>query len=306
VSLVTQLRSLAPVALLALCAAACSDGGSGSGTTQAPVAVLSAFPAELAAVLDRATVEETTTIDDHVFRTGTIGGTRVVIAMTGIGLTNARNTTNLLLDNFDVSGVVVSAVAGSPLLVGDVTVPASWVLDDGSSFSSDPDWLEEAAAVAAAGKVALESCAIIPDVGVIPGATPGDQVCFPYTPRVVVGGFGSSSDPYGETPLGCTPNGNDVFACDADPQSAVSVGGAMTAELVRIDQGTQAAYDQETAAIARVAAARGLPFIAFRGSSDGGDDPLNLTGFTEFFAYYRLAAHNAAAAAAAFLERSDR
>jgi nucleoside phosphorylase len=269
--------------------------------------VLSAFPAEMAAVLDRASVEQTKTIDGHVFRLGRIGRARVIIAMTGIGLVNAHDTTKLLLDNFDVSGVVVSAVAGSPLKDGDVTVPAAWVLDDGSSYSSDPKWLDEVAQVAQAGKIAVENCAIIPDVGAIPGAHAGDEVCFPYTPRVVVGGFGSSSDPYGGTAVGCTPNGNDVFACDSDPlnATAVSAGSEATAALVRISPDTQAAYDQETAAIAREATARGLPFIAFRGSSDGGDDPLDLTGFTEFFAYYRLAAHNAAAAAAAFLERGD-
>jgi nucleoside phosphorylase len=105
--------------------------------------------------------------------------------------------------------------------------------------------------------------------------------------------------------LRCTPNGNDVFGCDSDPRNApVAVGSAATAMLVRIDPDTQAAYDQETAAIAREVTSRGLPFIAFRGSSDGGDDPLDLTGFTEFFAYYRLAAHNAATASAAFLDRN--
>jgi nucleoside phosphorylase len=71
--------------------------------------------------------------------------------------------------------------------------------------------------------------------------------------------------------------------------------------LVRVDAGTQIVFEQETAAVARETAARGLPFIAFRSASDGGDDPLNLTDFVEFFAYYGLAAYNAAAATAAFL-----
>ena len=85
----------------------------------------------------------------------------------------------------------------------------------------------------------------------------------------------------------------------------MSVGEETPAALVVVDPDTQTAYDEETAAIAREVAARGLPFIAFRASSDGGDDPLNLTEFAEFFAYYRLAAHNAAAAAAAFLDHND-
>jgi nucleoside phosphorylase len=301
----TSARPLArvAVALAIVGTSACGDRGAG-GTTATPIAVVSAFPAELAAVLDRATVDESRTIDGHVFRMGRIGRTPVVIAMTGIGLVNARDTTRLLLDTFAVSGVVVSAVAGSPFKDGDVTVPATWVLADGSSYASDPAWLDRVAEITQDGAIALEHCAIIPDVGKIPGVMPGQEVCFPYTPRVVLGGFGSSSDPYGDQALGCTPGGNDVFGCDGDPLPAtvVSVGDAGTAALVRIDPGTQAAYEMETGAIAREAAARGLPFIAFRASSDGGGDPLNLTDFTEFFAYYRLAAHNAAAAAAAFLD----
>ena len=63
--------------------------------------------------------------------------------------------------------------------------------------------------------------------------------------------------------------------------------------------------DMETAAIARETAARGLPFIAFRATSDGSGDPLGLPGFpAQFFAYYRLSAHNAAAATVAFLRRA--
>jgi adenosylhomocysteine nucleosidase len=63
----------------------------------------------------------------------------------------------------------------------------------------------------------------------------------------------------------------------------------------------------ETAAIGREALARQVPFIAFRATSDGAEDPLMLPGFpAQFFAYYRLAAQNAAEASAAFLERVSR
>ncbi|MFN8544711.1 MAG: hypothetical protein U0807_10995 [Candidatus Binatia bacterium] len=58
----------------------------------------------------------------------------------------------------------------------------------------------------------------------------------------------------------------------------------------------------ETAAVAAVAAARGVPFLGVRGVSDGTGDPLGLPGFpAQFFAYYRLAADNAAAVVARLL-----
>ena len=60
----------------------------------------------------------------------------------------------------------------------------------------------------------------------------------------------------------------------------------------------------QAAAIAREAATSGLPYVAFRAGSDGAGDPLGLPGFpAQFYAYYRLAARNAAAATIGFLER---
>lgn len=302
-------RSPAPLALvglawLALWLPACGDSSSSEPT----FAILSAFPAETAAVLDRATVDETRTVEGRIFRIGRIGRTRVVIGMTGIGLINARETTRVLLEGFDLAGVIVSGVAGSPLLIGDVTVPATWILDeDGSRYPTHAAWLEAAAGLARGGGVALESCAIVPEVTPIPRAPAGTRVCFPYESRVVVGGFGSSSDPFGGTAFQCFPGGNDVFGCDTDTPGAfvpVSVGPDAPAAHVPLDPDDQVAYDEETAAIAREVAARGLPFIAFRASSDGSSDPFGLEmGFVQFFAYYRLAAHNAAAATAAFVER---
>ena len=66
--------------------------------------------------------------------------------------------------------------------------------------------------------------------------------------------------------------------------------------------------DMETAAVARVAAARHIPFLAFRALSDSdaadhGGDPLMLPGFPVMFVYAQLAADNAAAAVIAFLDR---
>jgi hypothetical protein len=52
----------------------------------------------------------------------------------------------------------------------------------------------------------------------------------------------------------------------------------------------------ETAAVARVAARRGVPFVGVRAADDGHGDLPGDRGFpTQFFEYYRLAAHNAGA-----------
>jgi nucleoside phosphorylase len=268
------------------------------GCDSAPpfVAVLSAFPAELAAVLERATVDEGVVLGDRVMRVGELGGVRVVMGMTGIGIANATATTAAVLDRFPVTGVVVSGVAGSTLNIGDVTVPNSWMLDDSATYAAYPPWLALANQTTAPGLVDLQSCIVVPDHGEAP-------VCLPNAPAVVVGGIGHSSG-FENSPVPCTPGGGDVFGCDAVPASSGS-GSAVSMERAAVldEPTTPVAEDMETAAIAAQAQMRGLPFIGFRAVSDGAGDPLMLPGFpSQFAAYYPLSAHNAAAAATAFLQ----
>lgn len=284
----------------------CSSSGDGSCAPPPTIAVLGAMPSELTPLLERATVEESVVRDGRVFHRGTLGGMPVVLAMTGIGLVNATETTALLLDAFDVDGLVFSGVAGSPHRIADVTVPATWSEPGGPSYAVDPEWLEVARRVAARGEE-LERCTPHPLDD--PAAV---LVCMTFAPAVFVGGRGQSSDPFGGAPVVCRPGGDDVFGCD--PTLAVPAATTRTAERAADPVPEDAAraanvapeddvtVDMETAASAREAAARGLPFIAFRAMSDGSEDPLGLPGFpAQFFAYYRLAARNAAAAATSFL-----
>ncbi|MFI5396991.1 MAG: hypothetical protein ACHQ9S_15750 [Candidatus Binatia bacterium] len=287
------------VAALAVSLSAC--GGQDNVSAPPRVAVLSAFPAEMAPLLAQATVNDTMTINGRIFRIGVLGGVRVVLGLTGIGLVNAATTTRAVLEQIEVTGVVVSAVAGSPLQIGDVTVPAAWEFRDGTSYAAYPQWLNLADEIAAPGTVSLNNCTEIPSD---PSHAP---VCVTQNLAIVVGGVGKSTDPYGGRAFPCQPSGNDVLGCDVATGNAASGAGVdrpTTVAFAPLDAATPVATDNETAAIAREAAARGVPFIAFRAVSDGAGDPLGLPGFPgQFFTYYRLAARNAAATTVAFLER---
>jgi nucleoside phosphorylase len=258
------------------------------------IAAFAAFPAELQALVDRAEIEEEVVLGDRVLRLGRLGGVRVVLAMTGIGLINAERTTRAVLDRYAVTGVIVSGVSGGPHRIGDVTIPEAWAFDDGTTYECHTPWLAFAEQVAASA-LSLDRCTVVP--------ASGQEVCLEHEPAVIVGGVGVSDDPFGGNPLPCMPNSDDVFGCDLVPPGAPSAAS---------DDGTfagphstePAAVDMETTAIAREAIARGLPFVAFRALSDGSGDPLNLPGFpVQFFAYYRLAASTAAETATAFLQR---
>lgn len=292
------LRAWAFLAALGLLLSSCGTDGEGNTTAQ-PYAVLSAFPAELAAILERARVDEVVMVDGHAFRMGELGGVRVVMGMTGIGLLNAAATTRSLLDHFDVAGVIVSAVAGSTTLqIGDVAVPSTWSNDAHATFAVNSAWYELAAQLGGSGRVTLGSCAALPEHS-------PDPVCVPNPPRVVLGGSGVSSDPFGTRPFECQPGGDDLFGCDVVTTTASPV--VARSRTARATAGPAVVNDMETAAIFAVAAERQLPFIAFRAVSDGLGDPLGLSSSLEQFAvYYRFAAHNAASATVAFLERLRR
>ncbi len=270
---------------MTLCLALVSCGSSAKSGEAPFLAVLSAFPAELAALVERADIEERIAHDDLVLRVGTLGGVKVVLGMTGVGLINAEHTTRAVLERFPVTGVIVSGVAGASLRIGDVAVPDTWRLADGTSHRAHAAWLGLARGLTD-DYLPLERCTVVPATD--------EAVCLPHEPEVVVGGVGVSDDSFGSNALPCQPGGDDVFGCDI----------ALEEVAQSPDDVEPAVVDMETTAIAREASKLGLPFIAFRAVSDGAGDPLGLPGFpAQFFAYYRLAATNAAAATTAFLER---
>jgi nucleoside phosphorylase len=311
-------------------------GGAGAGTVVASGApctprllLLSAFPAEIGLLLDEADVDpaRTVTIDGQRFYVGTLRGNEVVLALTGIGMNNATAVTEAAFDHFacdtgpGISGVVFTGVAGGRF-IGDVVVPARWTADHGATWlPTDPAMLATASAVAATGTVPLSSETPLGDplcLCLDPQAV--QLVSLGRTPQVLVGGDGTSSDPFGDKRFPCLPLGGDVFGCDPcrDPNPRLPDLARFVTGILPfvdpaffesyfanppVDDPAFAALDMESAASAQVAADHGVPFIAFRGASDGGGDPLHLPGFPfQFFVYRQLAADNAAVTTLAFLD----
>jgi adenosylhomocysteine nucleosidase len=263
-----------------ICDAVAAHAGS------ARLGVLSAFPAELMPLAAALEMRERVEIGGHPFYTGELAGVRVVLSQTNIGMLNAASTTELLLANFDVAAIVFSGVAGSPHRIGDVTVPLQFRdTAAGLTYAAEPLMVALARKLKT---VKLERCTDVP--------ASGQHVCLRFRPRIFVGGLGESGDPFGAMPFQCQPGGNAVFGCDIGPLSTVAAQAMPVPDPV--------SQDMETAAVARVAQAHGIPWVAFRAVSDGPGDPLGLPGFpAQFFAYYNLAAHNAAQGAMKFLGR---
>ena len=288
------------------------------------ILVLAAMPLELNPLLEAATVEREVQHRNRTFWVGRLGGHRVVMAMTRIGLVNARQTTLAAFDRFPCfSAVVFSGVAGSKRKIADMTIPARWTLDDGRTWiRANVRMLKTARALEGTDAVQLDRAVPVGDAACLcPGVdTIATPVSVTHQPRVYVGGDGISSDTYGDKALPCVPSGGDEFGCTPCMPGSTPADAAYFASNAPsyLDpaflQGfftppgettdTMEAQDMESAAVGEVARANGVPFLAIRAASDGEGDSLNLPGFPfQFFAYRQLAGDNAATTTIAFLER---
>jgi nucleoside phosphorylase len=288
--------------------------------------VLSAFPAESDAVLAHTTLDRHPVVvaDRRHFYLGSIGGKKVIVAMTGIGLVNATQTTETAFARFTrassiaVGAVVFSGVAGGSgrTSIADVAVPARWTQDNGATFHPvDPGMLATAQTLS----VTLEHVNTLGNPIWLCKNAPNIRLNdLGRQPQLVVGGDGSSFDHNNGYAFPCIPNGGDVFGCQpcsAPDRSLLYTGNFFQAawpwlknalignlNIASTSDPAFDATDNETAAAQAVADAHGVPFLAIRGISDGPGDPLGLPGFPfEFFCYKQIAADNAARVTAAFI-----
>ncbi|WP_208300474.1 5'-methylthioadenosine/S-adenosylhomocysteine nucleosidase [Mycobacterium sp. DL592] len=304
------------------------DNAGPAGQPEKRTLILSAFPAETDAILARTTLDPTPSVvvDGAHFYFGEMGGKKVIVAMTGIGMVNATRTTTTAFEHFTaetgttIGAVVFSGVAGgfAGAQIGSVTVPARWTADDGATWHPvDPGLLATAGAVS----VDLLSSDSIGDPACpCSGLTSGLRIDLGRKPAVVVGGDGASDDNNGGTAFPAIPLGGAVFGpqpCGAPDYSPLSTGNFVRAIGPFLARGLISnitglltntnppvdAVDQETAAAQQVADAYGVPFLGIRGISDGAGDPLNLPGipFLQFFVYRQIAADNAAIVTEALL-----
>jgi adenosylhomocysteine nucleosidase len=273
------------------------------------IAVLSAFAPEMKHLLKELDQQETWVINGRSYHTGVLAGKPVVLGISGVSMVNAAMAAQAVIDHFDVRAVIFSGIAGGVnpgLSVGDVVVPAQWgqyqeqvfareveggwdtgyhtedyghygmmfpqavsVTQRGGRADAEEErfWFpvsEEMLQAAAEldGRVELRDCTLL-------------GKCLGGEPRLVVGGNGVSGP---------------TFVDNADYRLWVW-------ETFQAD-----ALDMESAAVAHVAYANDVPFLAFRSLSDlAGGGP----GENEISTFFQLAADNSARVVMAFLDTWD-
>ena len=248
------------------------------------VVVFSAFRAEVEPLVEVIEDASTTEIGGRPYYLGRIGRVRVVLGMTRIGVASAEHATRTVLDEVDAAAVIFSGVAGSNQRIGDVVIADDWRQLDVAGVTPTNVALMALMRRAQLPEP-LERCTLVP-----PESPGGAFVCMEFEPAVVFGGHGATEDPYGGTQLPCAPDGNPLLGCDLPAVPATLVAAEPRGAAEEPDS-----IDQETAAVARIAAERDIPFLGVRAVSDNVD-------FAQFFDYYVLAARNAAIVTRALLD----
>jgi adenosylhomocysteine nucleosidase len=270
------------------------------------IAVISAFQPELVLLLSRVDQPRKHTVNGVEFTTGTLQGKPVVVFLSGVSMTNAAMTTQLALDRFRVTRIVVSGIAGGVnpgLHVGDVTVAQRWgqylevlaARETAPGRYQPPGWMRDATLpnfglwhprpveVRSAGRTGSErkfwfdaDPAMLQVAAGLRGTVAlercdAERRCLSRTPELVPAGNGVSGSAFVD---------NAAFREYTFKTFQANV------------------LDMETAAIAHVAYATGVPYIAFRSLSDlaGGGE-----GENEMGTFLKIAADNSARVLLAFL-----
>ena len=288
--------ALRPVAFAALFAT-CATAVAAQETDTPVIAVMSAFQPEWISLQANLQGAKTQAINGVAFITGQLEGKDVVLFLSGVSIVNAAMTTQLALDHFNIDAIVFSGIAGGvdpSLHIGDVVVASQW-----------GQYLETIMARETDGQFAVPSFleSKFPNFGMIFAnettvasgrGAPEDHFWFPVDAELLKIAEGVASE-------------TDLAECNSDnaclsevPQ--VVVGGNGVSGSAFVDNsalrewifGTFEAQvvDMESAAVAQVAWANQVPFIAFRSLSDlaGGGE-----GENEMGVFMSLAAENSAA-----------
>jgi len=271
------------------------------------IAIATAYTPEMAALLPDLQNGIEHRLNGVSFWTGELSGEPVVLFKTGVSIVNATMNTQLLLDHFNIRHILVSGVAGGldpSLSIGDVTVPARW------AQYNEGVYLRETEPGVFTAHPGVEP--VLPTFDFMGtravriardrDPTPEPRLWFEADPGLLT--IAEKAAARVEL-LQCDESG----PCLPEPPEVLPGGSGVTGSTF-MDNRRFRTYlfetfdaqvvEMETAAIAMVAYANDVPYIAFRSLSDlagGGHAAQN-----EITAFEHLAARNSAALVHTYLE----
>ncbi|MDE0372064.1 MAG: 5'-methylthioadenosine/S-adenosylhomocysteine nucleosidase [Rhodospirillales bacterium] len=260
------------------------------------IAVVSAFAPELTILKHDLVGAAVHMVNGVEFTTGRLEGRDVVLFLSGISMVNAAMTAQLALDHFAIERIVFSGIAGGvapELGIGDVVVADRWgqYLETVFARETEHGWKKPPFFEYPFGNFGM----MFPRSVTVQRAgapAPETRFWFPADPAMLAAARAAAGS---VTLEHCTSEAN----CLQNPPEIV-IGGAGVSGGAFIDNAAFRDYtfntfralvlDMESAAVAHVAWANEVPFIAVRSLSDlaGGNAEGN-----QLDIFFRLAADNA-------------
>lgn len=246
--------------------------------------ILYAFDAEGELLSQQMTITDSVTTLGRVTYLGQLSGKEIILAESGVGMTNAAMSAQYLIDRFHPKAVVFSGIAGAidtSVQIGDIVVCGDWITHDygyygGEGFrpSAIEYFDEKADTLTISRSFGVDSLLLS-----VAGRLSSERVTLDKigerTPSLLVGGTGVSGNSFidsREKRLWL----NQEFAA-----------------LVT---------DMESSAVAQVCAVNGLPFIIFRSASDLAGGSGSETAREELGQFFEIAARNSSTVVMMFLQ----
>jgi adenosylhomocysteine nucleosidase len=252
-------------------------------------AIMTAFPPERAALEAAITQRRDRKVNGITVTLGKLRGKPVLLVESGVSMVNAAMTTQWLIDRFRLRRIVFSGIAGGvdpALHIGDVVVADSWSQSMETTLARETPQGGYAPVFRTPGNDLPNFGMMFPrDVGVGNASHPmGWHRAFAADPALLA----LATRVAATVRLQRCIDASTSQCLGHDPQ--VHVGGRGVSAPAFLDNAPYRQYlhatfgarvaDMESAAVAQVAYANAMPFIAFRSLSDlaGGDAESNQMG----------------------------
>nr|MBN2276974.1 5'-methylthioadenosine/S-adenosylhomocysteine nucleosidase [candidate division Zixibacteria bacterium] len=281
-----KLQRIFPVVILLVLAAFLylSPGCGKSAVDNQLYLILYAFDSEGQLLSEKMNITATDTVLGRMVHRGSLAGKNIVLAESGVGMTNAAMTIQKMIDTYNPRAVIFSGIAGaidSSVHIGDIFVGRSWATHDYGYIGVngfEPNGIE----VKLPSRAESERITYFQvDSSLFRKAESlaGKQIKLDSIgnriPRLIAGGVGVSGN---------------CFIDQAEKRLWLS--GNFKALTT----------DMETAAVAQVCGVNNIPFIAFRSASDLAGGSPSGSAREEIGRFFQVAADNSAKVVMKFLE----
>jgi adenosylhomocysteine nucleosidase len=279
-------RGHSPILVMAIAVAMSFAAAIGQAENQqlpGPYLVLYAFDAEGDRLAQQMTIVDSLQVLGRTVYTGQLAGKQIVLAESGIGMTNAAMSTQGLIDCFGPRAIIFTGIAGAidtSVHIGDITVCRRWSAHDYGYHGAQGFQVSRMDVYVPAADSVIEILDFAVDASLfaaaekLAGQALGLDSVGSRAPRLHAGGVGVSGN---------------CFIDNRDKRLWLS------------EQFDALVTDMESAAVAQTALVNGIPFIVFRSASDLAGGSGSETAGPELDRFFKVAADNSSRVVMAFL-----